>query len=479
MTDLLQSSAGQYVVDYGRANITLLSGWVSTPNVRSTMDIVWSCTFTIALSSWSILCLNLPAQSDTFWRRMRRKFQWTLLTIMGPEIVIQLSLGEWLVARKWYKEFQKNGHLEWTMTHSFYANMGGIIIRTPDEGNFPVNAGQLHYLIKEGHIECPKITKRSIQDRNKADALIRILTLGQTLWFLFTCVGRGIQGLTITTLELSTLAFISSAVGTFIFWYHKPMDVETFITINMETTIAEIHAKEAWHGQWIQTPLEFVGLKREWPWNIYWRYGITILHKLHLGKFVLQPERRPIERVPDDHWPEPTLKSLPILFFFHMAYACILIAGWNLDLPTNLELLLWRIASCIQLGTIFSGWVTMPLHISDAPPILRRLMRFFEEREWQRTQMWKERAAADPGGRWYENYKVVISAKKKMHQVRTLISEDPDWTVSLRTILVYEIVWMIYLVARMYIIVEDVVSLRAMPVSAYQTVDWSSYLPHL
>ena len=36
-------------------------------------------------------------------------------------------------------------------------------------------------------------------------------------------------------------------------------------------------------------------------------------------------------------------------------------AGWNLELPSYTELLLWRISSAIQLGTIILTWLSMPL----------------------------------------------------------------------------------------------------------------------
>jgi hypothetical protein len=134
---------------------------------------------------------------------------------MGPEVVFQLSLGEWLVARRWLKKFKESGYENWTMIHSFYANMGGFVLHTPDCGSFPVNSAQPHHLLSQGHIQYPNIDKRGIQDKNKAEAIVRCLTLGQTLWFLLSCVGRAAQGLALTTLEVSTLAFISSATGTF------------------------------------------------------------------------------------------------------------------------------------------------------------------------------------------------------------------------------------------------------------------------
>ena len=51
------------------------ASFVGSPNIRGTLDIVWSCLLTILLSSWSILCLNIPADGEGFWHRFRRKHQ--------------------------------------------------------------------------------------------------------------------------------------------------------------------------------------------------------------------------------------------------------------------------------------------------------------------------------------------------------------------------------------------------------------------
>ncbi|KAF2014197.1 hypothetical protein BU24DRAFT_329833, partial [Aaosphaeria arxii CBS 175.79] len=288
-------------------------GWVGGSDNRGSMDILWSCLLTMVLSSWSILCLNIPAENDSLMRQLWRKFLWTLMTLMGPEVVCQRAFGEWLVARRWTKEFEKSKLEGWSMTHSFYANMGGIVLVPRDEKPFPINAAQLHFLVRNQYIEYVPITKKAILDKNKVSGLLRFLILGQTLWFCLNCFARLYERISLTTLELSTLAFIPSAMGTF-----------------QET---------------------------EWPWNKHWYYGLTFIEKVMKMKWaVLKPKSRPIERIRDDYWPKPTLKTLPVLMFFHMSYAVILVAGWNLHLPTATELLLWRIACLIQLGTIMSAW---------------------------------------------------------------------------------------------------------------------------
>jgi hypothetical protein len=59
------------------------------------------------------------------------------------------------------------------MRHAFFADMGGFILRSPDEVDFPIDAAQLFYLVSRGYIEYPDIAKEEIDDRNKSDSLAR------------------------------------------------------------------------------------------------------------------------------------------------------------------------------------------------------------------------------------------------------------------------------------------------------------------
>jgi hypothetical protein len=59
------------------------------------------------------------------------------------------------------------------MTHAFFADMGGFVLRSPDFPPFPLDAEQLYYLISNDYLEYPKLDKAIIDDKNKADGLAR------------------------------------------------------------------------------------------------------------------------------------------------------------------------------------------------------------------------------------------------------------------------------------------------------------------
>jgi hypothetical protein len=60
------------------------------------------------------------------------------------------------------------------LTHAFFADMGGFVLDAPDLLlPIPLDAEQVFYLVKEGHIDYPAIDKKEIEDKNKADGLAR------------------------------------------------------------------------------------------------------------------------------------------------------------------------------------------------------------------------------------------------------------------------------------------------------------------
>lgn len=73
-----------------------------------------------------------------------------------------------------FQKFNRAGHNQWTITHGFFADMGGFVLTADDLPRpIPLNAEQLFYLVDKKHVECPTITARELKDRNKSDGLAR------------------------------------------------------------------------------------------------------------------------------------------------------------------------------------------------------------------------------------------------------------------------------------------------------------------
>src|SRR5277367_1176358 len=125
--------------------INLRVGWTQSPNRRGTINLLWSCLFTVFLCTWTVLCLNVPARDDGFWVQIRRKARWSLIAVFGPEFLVSFAIGQWTSARRSVAAFRELDHPEWTIRHAYYSDMGGFILQTKDFKAFPVNSVQMHW----------------------------------------------------------------------------------------------------------------------------------------------------------------------------------------------------------------------------------------------------------------------------------------------------------------------------------------------
>jgi hypothetical protein len=120
------------------------TNYVSSPNTRGTLDILWSCSFTIIACTWTIQHLNVPEQpsfdpQDVSWHQalkwklngLWRSIKWMFVTIIAPEYILGKAVADLYAAHQSKKEMQecaiKDG-VEWSLTQAFFANMGGFVL---------------------------------------------------------------------------------------------------------------------------------------------------------------------------------------------------------------------------------------------------------------------------------------------------------------------------------------------------------------
>ena len=114
--------------------------WVHQPNFRGTFDILWTCLVTIFISTYSMLCLNVPAPKDSFAMRFGRRLLWMALGILGPEFPLTYAAGQWSRAKHSIEAFRRSGYEDWDMRRAFFADMGGFVFQAVDGQPFPLNA---------------------------------------------------------------------------------------------------------------------------------------------------------------------------------------------------------------------------------------------------------------------------------------------------------------------------------------------------
>lgn len=78
---------------------TTLVGFVSEPAGRGTLSLLFSCLFTLTLCVWSSVHLNLPKPNEGSLEYTWRYIKWSLLGIVGPELVMWTAWRQFISAR--------------------------------------------------------------------------------------------------------------------------------------------------------------------------------------------------------------------------------------------------------------------------------------------------------------------------------------------------------------------------------------------
>lgn len=473
-------------------------GWVRSPDGRGTLDIIWQCTVTIVLCCWSSLCVNVPTRGEGSILQLCDKFNLACLGILGPEFLFALALGQYESARRSVKEFESGGYKTWTMRHAFCADMGGFILQVPVQHvsadfpaahappliRFPIDAKQLYYLVKRKYIQFPAIAEEDIAE---SDRLARFITIFQVVWFSVNSIARAIQRLQITTLELTTLAFIPCMITTSFCWYYKPSSIGRATVLECETPLADI-LKAAGHQArepYRNTPLDFVS-REEWSISLLWAHDLNILRKLHIMFFARKMKARPITRIPNDNWPRVGFRGGVIMGAMAFFYSAIFVMGWRFPFPTRVECILWRVSS---LGTLaFSvligiGEVTgFRMYL----PHKRRSRKVItSENPVNGMDLESFPAASSPGKptphkSWYGSSYVAVQARRMAAKYRNNSPDnDPALEVPLRILIPMTALCAFYSLFRVYFLLEDLLSLRALPPSAFKTVSWPNWFPHI
>lgn len=279
----------------------LIWGWVSTPNQRGTIDILWGNLATTWLCTWTCLCLNIPPPGKRRgWHAIMYKFRWQLFAIFFPEVLVVTALEQWLSAYQSVRMFHQLGHRQWTTRHGFFADMGGIMVAPRDFPPFPVDSQQLAYLVRNKYLTLPDITVDEIKALNKADGLARLVTIIQMTWFCVSFVARGATGLGYSTLEVTTLAFILCTLHTYTLWYCKPLDPQTQRVISIDADIRQICQQPgvdtaAWLSSYPRTPLDFVKshANSKSPTIPFW-YGLSVVFF-----YSQRAKRKPAQTLPN------------------------------------------------------------------------------------------------------------------------------------------------------------------------------------
>ncbi|PMD52698.1 uncharacterized protein K444DRAFT_668383 [Hyaloscypha bicolor E] len=404
-------------------------GWVRQPNHRGTIDIIWACLLLIFISTWTVLHINLPAPGESYWSIQLRKARWSAFLLYAPEVMTMIAACQRASARTSVENMHALGAKHWTVVHGLFAESGGFVLHSPDMPPFPINNRAIYYLAGKSYIEVPSVTKDEIQDHSKKDRVAKVVAIVQGTYMIAQCIARAIQHMQISNLELVTVAFVGCTCVTFFLWIDKPCGVEKaidiFTTVHIRTII--VAAGDVAAAPYGDTPLDFVEQPGWQQWRRRERFrkvGIPV---------------RPLERIPNDYVVPPlTLRLAVPLWGLTVLHAATHILAWDFPFPTTFELWLWRAASLAMTAVMIVWGFAEVLSVKPGFDYTMTLLG-----------IWEKRASKDT---FFRNWAV-----------------DGPGTCSA----------ILYGIARTIIIIETFASLRLMDASAYDTVNWTQFLPHV
>lgn len=208
----------------------------------------------------------------------------------------------------------------------FYIVMGGYeLIETPSFGQPRTFHGTLTAngalrLASAGLL--PPTTVEQIMDKSKADGLAKVLVCIQALWLVVQCIGRAVQGLPITLLELNTALHVAFALLTYLFLLRKPQGVLVPTDIwATETVKACLSVPQVGGGYFLP-------------------YGVPYAPTDTVDSSMVNYEDS------DRSIALNTPAYYVISFIQSIIYGGVHLVAWNWEFPTNIERLLWRVGGC-------------------------------------------------------------------------------------------------------------------------------------
>jgi hypothetical protein len=276
-----------------------------------------------------------------------------------------------------------------------------------------------------------------------------------------------IQGLGITTLELTTLAFAFSMFLTSFFWFHKPKDVISPIIIETPHKIEDIlkDARIPPFYEYKYTPLDFIS-RREWSISILWAYYCRLNEKIKVPVFLRRRLPKPATRIRSDNFPPlDTIPELIIGTIFLLIYSSLFMLAWNFDFPTVAEKILWRTFSCSMVAFPFlAGAVFL---VGDHAYFLRR----------RSSELPMQTQSKDDGAKKSRISSFLKSISKGLRNIEE--DHDPMLDVPLRILFPATVICALYSVTRGYILLEDIISLRSLSPNLLREVQWFRHLPNI
>ena len=412
-----------------------MRGFVTADCGRGTIDILWSCLTAIFLSIWTVIHLPVPCfdieRPDTFRRKVvRSRIVPSVIALLAPELMLYLALREITDAYAMRKELEKLS-IDANLTHGFFLRMGGFCLRAP--------TGRCHQLRVDDIKNAITASKTAAEIKDTGIA---------------SDTAAGIKG---DITALNTAVKIKDELSHFEEWVQELKRINENDIEDLAKSDSVIKFFACFQGLWVLTQaisriyqhkalslLEVttnayiccaVGIYAFW-WKKPQSCSVPIMitcsaeaidelsSSAYAGQVDNWDEALWAGRdsgeggESDETYPTFTYYCITGLYVLSlMIFGSVHLASWNSRLPSTIELWMWRGSSLYCV--IYAGFVALMIFLGDKP-------------------------------RYNDALAIII------------LFGSP-----------------VYVIIRIYMIVEVFISLRALPASAFQSVQWSSFLPHI
>ncbi|KAF8062469.1 hypothetical protein FPV67DRAFT_272628 [Lyophyllum atratum] len=439
---------------------------------RTIWTIIWGCLATVFTCTWVSVHPNMPAPEDPAWKVAKRRAGLMIWTTLAPELVIFWAIRQWLASRELADKYSGHG---WTKTHGYFVQMGGFALYEGEIRKKVLSTADLEELFTEGQVAFPTTTEEEILDRSKGDGLSKTIAMCQTTWFVAQCIARHAQGLVITELEIVTLAFAALNGITYFFWWNKPLDVRCSIPVFLlpgpDWTEQVVKPKKPKYSLWHRisettqnlcdhcsqifttifpkrsNKVEYQALQADrtdvlpFPFNVLFNNFLRPASEFvneDRGDGRIIPTSRVTTRNAEDieesrrRWFKSNYRIAILVIVLGTSFGAIHCTAWSSPFSSNAERVLWRVCSlillCMPLLTLASFGVHEVYFLSS------------------------------------DTYK---SLEEALRGVGSLL----DFLAIVGAPL--------YAIARLILIVEAFIGLRALTPGALAELEWSSIIPHI
>ncbi|PBK78597.1 hypothetical protein ARMSODRAFT_1011157 [Armillaria solidipes] len=424
---------------------------------RTLSNIVWSCLATVFACTWLAVHPNVPGRNitDSAIPFAIERMKIMVIAILAPEVIVAWAAEQFIVAWKVchgkhmsilsvHRGNQEVAPPYWkranlTMAHGFFLSMGGFYYTQQRKLVDLETVYFQPYLVGD----MAAISSERIKDKSKGDALSKTVSILQISWFIAQCIARAVQDLPITLIEMTALAFSGLSIITYCLWWHKPLNVMYHIPLDgldereyMQTRHLNDRAPPAAKSRRISVRTVTDGLH----WFLGGIAAVVSGESTDEGGHTNIDSGAFRFSSGTDNASQRFVITVSVGSLFG-ALHCI---AWSFYFPSHAEMVLWRF-SCL------AALVGLPTASTIA---VYALMKNWEHPKWQ-----------------WNVLRLLLGSQSDSG------AQETFWAYALSFISVVGAVT--YIVARIFLIVLAFMQLRSLPESAFHTVTWTTYIPHI